>query len=149
MAVHLSRLLGVKLLSPSEETIGKVDDLVVRLSGDDYPVVKGLVAKVGGRRVFVPVKAVAELSEERVAMRKGKVDLRGFERRSGEVLLKEDVLGHRLINVRDAELIRAWDVELQHTAGTWTVSCLDTRRPARLFGMIPSSAGHPSVPGWR
>lgn len=38
---------------------------------------------------------------------KAKVDLRGFERREGEVLLREDILGHRLIDVADAELIRA------------------------------------------
>ena len=145
MAVHLSRLLGLKLLSPTSEAIGKVDDLIVRLSGEDYPVVTGLVAKVGGRRVFVPMKAVADLGEQQVAMRKGKVDLRGFERRSGEVLLKEDILGHRLIDVSAAELVRAWDVELQHRGGAWMVSCLDTRRPARLFGMIPSTAGHPCV----
>ena len=53
--VHLSGLLGRQLLSPTGEGVGKVDDVIVRLRGDDYPVVTGLVAKVGGRRVFVHI----------------------------------------------------------------------------------------------
>jgi CBS domain-containing protein len=143
VAVHLSALIGHQLLSPSGEGVGKVDDIIVRLRGGDYPVVRGLVAKVGGRRVFVSVKAVAELSEQRVKLSKPKVDLRGFERREGEVLLRGDILGHRLIDVAEAELVRAWDVELKTTDEGWILSCLDTRRPARLFGLIKSSAGHP------
>jgi CBS domain-containing protein len=141
--VHLSVLLGHPLFSPSDEGVGKVDDVIVRLRGEDYPVVTGLVAKVGGRRVFVPIERMAELSEQRIALAKSKVDLRGFERRDGEVLLREDILGHRLIDVADAELVRAWDVELRASDEGWVVSCLDTRRPARLFGLIRTAAGHP------
>jgi hypothetical protein len=141
--VHLSGVVGQQLLSPSGEAVGKVDDIIVRLRGGDYPVVVGLVVKVGGRRVFVPIRRVEELSEQRVALAKAKVDLRGFERRDGEVLLREDILGHRLIDVADAELVRAWDLELQASGSGWVVSCLDTRRPARLLGLIRRSAGHP------
>ena len=142
--MHLSALLGSELASPGGEAVGKVDDVIVRLRGGDYPVVTGLVAKLGGRRVFVPIRRVEDLREGRVTLAKSKVDLGGFERREGEVLLREDILGHRLIDVADAELIRAWDVELQSTAEGWVLSRLDTRRPARLFGLIPCSTGHPS-----
>ena len=141
--VHLSRVLGSRVLSPSGETVGKVDDLIVRLRGGDYPLVTGLVAKVGGRRVFVPIGAVGELSEEKVVLSQPKVNLEGFERRDGEVLLREDILRNRLIDVAEVELIRAWDVELRQTGEGWVLSCLDTRRPARLFGLIPRSGGHP------
>jgi CBS domain-containing protein len=141
--VHLSALLGRPLFSPTNESVGKVDDVIVGLRGDDYPLVTGLVAKVGGRRVFVPMDRVAELSEQRIVLAKSKVDLRGFERRDGEVLLREDILGHRLIDVADAVLVRAWDVELRSSDEGWAVSCLDTRRPPRLFGLIRSSAGRP------
>jgi CBS domain-containing protein len=141
--VHLSGLLGRQLLSPTGEGVGKVDDVIVSLRGDDYPVVIGLVAKVGGRRVFVHISGVAELSDQGVTLSKPKVDLRSFERRDGEVLLREDILGHRLIDVAEAELVRAWDVEVTATDEGWVLSCLDTRRPARLFGLIRSSAGNP------
>jgi CBS domain-containing protein len=129
--------------SPSGETVGKVDDLIVRLRGGDYPLVTGLVGRVGGRRVFVPIDAVSELTESKVALSRAKVNLESFERRDGEVLLREDILGNRLIDVAEAELIRAWDIELRATDEGWMLSCLDTRRPARLFGLIPRSGGHP------
>jgi CBS domain-containing protein len=105
--------------------------------------VSGVVAKVGGRQVFLPMDRVAELSQQGISMAKAKVDLGGFERREGEVLLRQDILGHRLIDVAEAELVRAWDVELKHTNEGWVVSCLDTRRPARLLGLIRRSQGHP------
>lgn len=139
--VHLSALLGSHILSPSGESVGKVDDVIVRLRGGDYPVVTGLVAKVGGSRVFLPIARIGELSETKVTLAKPKVDLRAFERREGEVLLREDILGHRLIDVADAELVRAWDIELFKTDEGWILSSLDTRRPARLMGLIRRAAG--------
>jgi CBS domain-containing protein len=131
------------VLSPTNEVVGKVDDVIVRLRGGDLPLVTGLVVKVGGRRVYLSVNRLTELSEGKVVLAKPKVDLRGFERREGEVLLREDILGHRLIDVADAELVRAWDIELAQTNEGLVVSCLDTRRPARLFGLIRRSGGHP------
>ena len=59
------------------------------------------------------------------------LDLRRFERRPGEVLLKRDVLGHRLIDVETARLVRAADVELQRRTGGWVVVGVDTRRRPR------------------
>jgi CBS domain-containing protein len=141
--VHLSAVLGQPVLSRSAERVGKVDDVIVHLRGADYPVVTGLVVKVGAGRVFVPIGRLIELREAQVELAKAKVDLRTFERREGEVLLREDILGHRLIDVSDAELVRAWDVELRAVGAEWVVSCLDTRRPARLLGLIRRASGHP------
>ena len=120
-----------------------MDDVIVRLRGGDLPLVTGIVAKVGGRRVYLSMKRISELSDQRVVLAKPKVDLRSFERREGEVLLRGDILGHRLIDVDDAELVRAWDIELAQTEEGWVVTCLDTRRPARFFGLIRASKGHP------
>ena len=72
---------------------------------------------------------------------KNKIDLRGFERRDGEVLLRADVLGHRLIDVAAGELVRAYDVELEDTGEGWVLARLDTRRPPRLFGLLKTSGG--------
>ncbi len=141
--MHLSALLGSHVYSPTNEVVGKVDDVIVRLRGGDLPLVTGLVANVGGQRVYLSMQRIAELSEQRVVLAKPKVDLRGFERREGEVLLREDILGHRLIDVADAELVRAWDIELDKTDEGWVVTCLDTRRLARFFGLIRASGGHP------
>lgn len=141
--IHLSQLLRSPVLSRSGEAVGRVDDVIVRLRGaDEYPPVTGIVAGVGGRRVFIGDRLIREFAAQRVTLSKNKVDLRGFERRDGEVLLRADVLGHRLIDVAAVELVRAYDVELEDTDAGWVLARLDTRRPARLFGLVKSSGGH-------
>jgi CBS domain-containing protein len=141
--IHLSELLRAPVLARSGEAVGRVEDVIVRLrDADDYPLVTGIVASVGGRPVFVGTKSIDEFGQDRVVLAKNKVDLRGFERRDGEVLLRADVLGHRLIDVAAVELVRAYDVELEDTAGGWVAARLDTRRPPRLFGLIKHSGGH-------
>lgn len=141
--IHLSELLRAPVVARSGEAVGRVEDVIVRLGGaDDYPLVAGIVAGVGGRRVFVGNKSIDEFSAKRVVLTKNKVDLRSFERRDGEVLLRADVLGHRLIDVAAVELVRAYDVELEDTGAGWALVRLDTRRPPRLFGLIKQAAGH-------
>ena len=141
--IHLSQLLRASVLARSGDAVGRVEDVIVRLRGADaYPAVTGIVGGVGGRRVFIGRKSIEELTADRVVLTKNKLDLRGFERREGEVLLRTDVLGHRLIDVGAVELVRAYDVELEDTGAGWVVVRLDTRRPPRLFGLIKHSGGH-------
>ncbi|HME48612.1 magnesium transporter MgtE N-terminal domain-containing protein [Mycobacterium sp.] len=140
--IHLSRLLGRPVIAKSGDTIGRVEDVIVRLrASDEYPPVTGLVVGVGGRRVYVSTQQISELTQDHVVLSKNKVDLRAFERRDGEVLLRADVLNHRLIDVAAAELVHAHDVELDDTGSGWVVARLDTRPPARLFGLIKSRGG--------
>ncbi|MGI8492512.1 MAG: magnesium transporter MgtE N-terminal domain-containing protein [Acidimicrobiales bacterium] len=146
--MHLSALLGSPLLSPDGDAVGRVDDVIVRLRGGDYPVVTGLVANVGHRRVFVAVAQLAPLGEGRVALGAPKVDLRSFERREGEVLLREDILRHRLIDVTDIDLVRAWDLELAPTEEGWVLSRIDTRRPPRLLGRLRHQ-DEPQTKDWK
>jgi len=141
--IHLSELLRAPVVARAGEAVGRVEDVIVRLGGaDDYPAVTGIVAGFGGRRVFVGTKSIDEFAPKRIVLTKNKVDLRGFERREGEVLLRADVLGHRLIDVAAADLVRAYDVELEDTGAGWVVARLDTRRPPTLFGLIKHSGGH-------
>lgn len=140
--IHLSQLLRAPVVARSGEAVGRVEDVIVRLRADEYPLVSGIVAGVGGRRVFIGNKSIDEYSAHRVVLTKNKVDVRSFERREGEVLLRADVLGHRLIDVTAVELVRAYDVELEHTAAGWVLARLDTRRPPKLFGLIKHSGGH-------
>ena len=141
--IHLSELLSAPVLNRSGEAVGRVEDVIVRLRGAGaYPLVTGIVAGFGGRRVFIGSKSIHEYATDRVVLAKNKVDLRGFERRDGEVLLRADVLGHRLIDVAAVELVRAYDVELEDSGSGWVLARLDTRRPPSLFGLIKHSGGH-------
>jgi CBS domain-containing protein len=141
--IHLSELLRAPVQSRSGEDVGRVEDVIVQLRGaDDYPLVTGIVAGVGGRKVFVGTSSIDDFTPDRIILSKNKIDLRGFERREGEVLLRADVLGHRLIDVAAVELVRAYDVELEDTGAGWVPARLDTRRPPLMFGLIKRSGGH-------
>jgi Mg/Co/Ni transporter MgtE len=53
------------------------------------------------------------------------------------VLLRADVLGHRLIDVVNARLVRAADLQLSRDGDEWVLSGVDTRpRARRLFGLL-------------
>jgi CBS domain-containing protein len=136
--LHLSGLLRQPITDKGGESIGRLSDVIVRLRGADYPAVTGLVATVGGRSVFVPIDQVATLAgsgagDTGVRLLSARLDLRRFERREGEVLLRADVLGHRLIDVHSAHLIRAADLELGHRAGELVLTGVDSHRPRRLL----------------
>jgi CBS domain-containing protein len=141
--VHLSLVIGGRLLDRAGDRLGTVDDVIVRLEGE-YPPVSGLLATVAGRPVFVPAEAVSEIAHGHVTLRRASLDLRPFERRSQEVLLKKDVLDRQLINVEGARLVRANEIELARLDGWYRVVGVDiglrgiARRvvPRRLAGRI-------------
>jgi CBS domain-containing protein/sporulation protein YlmC with PRC-barrel domain len=144
--VRLSELLRQPVTDSRGDTIGRLVDVIVRLRGADFPVVTGLVVTVGGRSLFVPIDQVGVLGGPQLRLTSSRIDLRQFERREGEVLLRADVLGHRLIDVERARLIRAADLELAPATGEWVVNAVDThRRPRRLLGALAS--GHGRQPG--
>src|SRR5215472_16031858 len=149
--LRLSRLLGRPVMDGRGESAGRVADVIVRLRGADYPVVTGLVAAVGGRPVFAPVDQVDRLDEDPLRWSTDRLSLRHFERRDGEVLLRADVIGHRLIDVRNARLVRAADLEMVQVKGAgevggseWVLSGVDARRRPHRFGrpsgVMPSGA---------
>jgi hypothetical protein len=137
-ALHLSDLIRRPITGRGGESIGRLSDVIVRLRGADHPVVTGLVAAVGGRKVFVPIEQVASLeapggSGDQLRLTSARLDLRQFDRRDGEVLLRADVLGHRLIDVESAHLIRAGDLELASQDGAWVVTGVDSHRRRRVL----------------
>ncbi|MFJ9846706.1 magnesium transporter MgtE N-terminal domain-containing protein [Kitasatospora sp. NPDC101155] len=144
--VSLSQLLRRPLVGRAGAAVGRLSDVIVRLRGRDYPLVAGLVVQVGKREVFLPIEQVAAFDGEQIHLTSEVVDLRPFERREGEVLLRADVLGHRVIDVADAELVRAHDLELRQRPDGWVVDRLDTHphRP-RLLGFLLGE----SEPQWR
>jgi sporulation protein YlmC with PRC-barrel domain len=140
--IRLSGLLKRPVADSSGESLGRVSDVIVRLRGSDYPQVKGIVATIGGgREVFVPLGQVSTFGGDVLKLTTAKLDLRQFERREGEVLLRADVLGHRLIDMENARLVRAGELLLYRDSNEWVLSGVDTsRRPRRLFGLLGPAA---------
>ncbi len=108
-------------------------DLIARMDGASHPPVTGLVVRIGGRDLFVPIDKTTGLGTGRVVFSGNEVDLRRFERRPGELLLGRDLSTHHLINVVTGGLIRANEIELACVSGRWEVMGVDpTRRPLVL-----------------
>ena len=141
-ALHLSDLVNRVITDHRGDPVGHLRDVIVRLRGTGYPLVTGLVAAVAGRHVFVPVGQLIALDGKVLQLGSNKVDLRWFERREGEVLLRADILGHRLVDVQAAQLVRAADLELARRDGEWVLAGVDTRRSPRRI--LRRSASRPA-----
>lgn len=147
--MSLSQLLRRPLVGRDGAVVGRLSDVIVRLRGRDYPLATGLVVQIGKREVFLPIEQVADFDGEQIRLTSEVVDLRPFERREGEVLLRADVLGHRVIDVADVELVRAHDLELRRRPDGWVVDRLDTHpRHPRVFGFLAGEA-HPQWRDWK
>ena len=141
-SLRLSRLIKRPVTDRGGGSLGRLADVIVRLRGADYPLVTGLVAAVGGREIFVPIDQVSSFDGDPLRLSSARLSLRHFERRDGEVLLRADVLGHRLIDVPNARLVRAADLELARVSSLppsrddaeWVVAGVDTC-PRRMFGL--------------
>jgi hypothetical protein len=127
--IFLSEILKHSVKDATGRQLGKLSDAIVRLRGNDYPLLTAFVARVGSGTIFVPITDVLEIDNDQIILATARLDVRPFERRQGEVLLSADVLGHRLIDVVQAEFVRAHDIRLTNTSEGWTVTGLDVRKP--------------------
>jgi MgtE intracellular N domain/CBS domain len=139
--LHLSAVVGRPLRDADGERLGKVEDLIVRLGGVGYPPITGFLVNVAGRASFLGADRVSEIGTDGVVMRKAKLDLRQFERRPEEVLLKGDLLDRQLINVQGARLVRANEIELALVGGSWRVVGVDTGARGGLRRLLPKGLG--------
>lgn len=136
--IHLSSLLGSPLLDSAGGRLGKVEDVIARLDlGDSAPPMVGLMARIGGRQMFVPAHRIERLEPEAARLSTTKLNLAQFERRSGEVLLRTDILDRSLINVDQARLVKAREVDLVCEDGVWRVAGIDPSFRARLRRLLP------------
>ena len=134
--LNVSLVVGSQLVGRAGGRLGRVDDLVVRLDAD-YPPLSGLLARVAGRDVFVDADVVAEIVHGRVTLTTDRLDLRPFERRPQEVLLRKDVVDHQLIDVDGARLRRANDIGLARVDGWYRVVGVDTGPRGILRRLVP------------
>ncbi|MDP9381914.1 MAG: CBS domain-containing protein [Chloroflexota bacterium] len=145
-ALYLSRILGRPVLDAQGKRVATVKDLVVRFGSEPYPVVSGLVARQGNRDFYLDRAQVADISTRGARLATYKVDLRPFERREGEALLRRDILDKQLIDVDGRRLIRANDLVLAYIDGQYRLVGVDVsvqgilRRlgPAALTGNMES-----------
>jgi hypothetical protein len=136
--LHLSSLAGSPLLDSAGGRLGRVQDVVARLDQTEgLPPVVGLRATIGGRDMFVPASHIDRLEPTGAHSSTTKLNLAQFERRSGEILLRADVLDRSLIDVERARLVKAHEVDLVCEDNAWRVAGVDASFRARLRRLLP------------
>lgn len=93
--VYVSRLTRLPLVGDDGADVGRVVDVVLG-SGARPPRVNGFVVAVQRRRVFVGAGRVAEIEIDGVRLRRGSINMRHFELRAGEQLVKGELVGRRV-----------------------------------------------------
>ena len=142
----LTELIKGQLLDRAGERLGRVDDVIVRLAEGGHPPVTGLVGRIGGRQLFVPRDRIAGMEPGIVHLTGETLNLARFERRQGEVLLREDVLDRRMIRVSTGRLINAHDIELVRN-GDWQVAGVDASPRSMIRRLLPlGMRTHPDEP---
>ena len=146
--LYLSQLIGQPVRDAQGERIARVQDLIVRFGAATHPPVTGLIARQSRRSFYLNWSHVVEVGENGVRLETFKVDLRPFERRDGEVLLRRDILDKQLIDIDGRRVIRANDLVLAKARGKYRLVGVDVsvqglaRRlgPRRLTGNLASTS---------
>jgi CBS domain-containing protein len=134
--VFVARMVGLPVLGPDGENIGRVRDAVSAVSVGPRPArVLGLIVGVGSRRrIFVPMLRVTAIDAGAVTLSTGQVNLRPFAQRPNEVLVVGEMLdaGVRVVDrAVDATVV---DALMEHTRSRdWLITRLAvTERVGRL-----------------
>jgi CBS domain-containing protein/sporulation protein YlmC with PRC-barrel domain len=102
--VYLARLAGVLVFDPNGDQVGRIRDVVVTPRVSRSPRVVGLVLEVTNRRrIFLPIGRATSFDAKAVVVT-GVVNMRRFERRSGEHLVLGELLD-RKVGIRDDDRI--------------------------------------------
>ncbi len=103
--VFAARIVGLAVLGPDGESMGRVRDVVISLRlGTAPPRVLGLVVEMlTRRRIFVPILRVNSMDITSVTLATGTVSLRQFNQRPSESLVVAEVLDSK-VQIYDPEL---------------------------------------------
>ena len=135
--LHLSTVVKSAVVDRDGDRLGRVTDLIVRIGDVPHPPVSGVVVRIGGRDLFVPIGRVVSLQPGRMELAGDQVSLQRFDRRPGELLLARDLLARHVINLSGARLIRANEIELAKTDGRWEVVGVDASPRVAFRRLMP------------
>jgi magnesium transporter len=136
--LFLTSVMDRPVEGKSGEMIGRISDMIVRIGDDRYPPISGLVVRDGRRSFYVAARLLQSLNGT-ARLTSSTVDLQPFARRSGEVLLRRDVLDHQLIDITGRRIVRVNDVQLTRIEETYRVVGVDISARALLRRLGPRS----------
>ena len=135
--VTVTQLLKSPVLNPVGEEAGRVVDFIAKLTDGGYPPITGLKVAVAGQEVFVGRDAIVSLDPGAVRLSTGTLDMTPFQRRPGEVLLAQDVLGRHMIDVVRGRIVQAHDLVLGMVDREWRLLGVDRSPRAMLRRLFP------------
>jgi len=129
---YAARLVGTTVFDPLGDAVARVRDIVVLPQSRGAARAVGLVVEVAGkRRVFLPITRVTAISPGQV-ISTGVLNVRRFEKRSGELLVVGDLLDRAVTLTDGTGGATVLDIALdQNRHKDWEVSRLHLRRPRR------------------
>ena len=134
--LFLASLLDQPVLGKTGEMIGRLEDVIVYISGEPYPPISGLVVRDRRRLFFVPAMQLESFNGI-AKLNTSTVNLRPFSRRDGEVLLRKDVLDHQIIDITGRRIVRVNDVQLARVEGAYRLVGVDISPQALLRRLGP------------
>ncbi len=149
----LTELLDKPIRVPTGEEVALLQDLVVRppdpstVEGPEvYPPVIGLIAKLkavrGSRQVFIPWERVGEMTTSGVQLRSPAVNLRQFEQRPGELVLRSGLFDRQVVDVEGRRVVRINDLDLAPSAdGQYRLVAVDVGPNAMLRRLVGPRLG--------
>jgi CBS domain-containing protein len=138
-SLYLAQIVGTSVVDPGGDEIGTVRDLVARFGSDRHPPVTGIVVRRRRKELFVEQPQVEEISPRTVKVACRRADLRPFQRRPGEVLLRRDILDKQLIDVDGQRVVRANDLQIGHREGEYRLVAVDVSAQALVRRLGPES----------
>lgn len=143
----LTEFLDKPIRDPNGEAVAALRDLVVRLpqtetppnAMDIYPPVIGVVARVkgprGSRDIFVPWDELKSLTPEGAELATQQLNLRRFQRREGEIVLREGLFDRQVVDLEGHRVVRINDLDLARRDNNWRLVAVDISPSALLRRM--------------
>ena len=127
--IYVARITGLPIFDPNGDLVGRVRDAVARVRQAGVPHVVGLVAELAlRRRIFLPIGRVDTIDAEAIVLGTGKVSVRRFEKRPGEVLVLQDLLDRQVTIAASGRSATVVDIAMESDrTGQWTVTRVAVR----------------------
>ena len=150
----LTEFLDKPIRDPNGEAVAALRDLVVRLPQTDtpanpmdvYPPVIGLVARVkgprGSRDIFIPWDEVKSLTPEGAELATQQMNLRRFQRRDGEIVLRDGLFDRQVVDLEGRRVVRINDLDLARRDDIWRLIAVDISPSALFRRMGWARVGH-------
>lgn len=139
--ISTAGLAGQPVRDSDGTDVGRVVDLVVRWDRGVYPLLTGMIVRVGFRRAWLHAEDVQLIDNSQVIVSSAKFDLREYERRPGEWLVRKDLLDHQLLDVDGARVVRAADLYLTQMGASFRLVGVDVSFASFLRRVLPGSPG--------